>query len=104
MKEKGGLCLISWNVSWQSKGTPHDRMASLVAHAPDVVALQEVRETNAYAPGLTSIALLHRCELHVEHGNITIPQRPIFIASLPAPIAPFACLTHHDSESGSLKP
>lgn len=68
MQEKNGLRLISWNVSWQSKATPRDRIAYLAAHKPDVVALQEVRNIDAYSTELNSIVLPHNLGLRVEHG------------------------------------
>jgi hypothetical protein len=39
---------MSWNISWQTRATPHDRIAWLAAQGPDVVALQEGRNVGAY--------------------------------------------------------
>src|SRR6266850_80833 len=68
LSEEDGVRLISWNVSWQSRATPRERIAFLAAHTPDVVALQEVRNLNPYVSELRSIRLPQPCGLRVESG------------------------------------
>jgi endonuclease/exonuclease/phosphatase family metal-dependent hydrolase len=68
VKQDKMLRLISWNISWQSKASPHDRIAALIQHAPDVVALQEVRIVDAYVLELRDTDLREQCGLQFSEG------------------------------------